>query len=67
MHVPHGADDGKAITGVRHVQIGQKNVKVFCNDAAERFAYVCYGDYIESIAFKCYLQHPADSVIVFCQ
>jgi hypothetical protein len=36
---------------MRHVQGGEKYVKVFCNDTAERFAHACYRDHVEAIAF----------------
>jgi hypothetical protein len=43
--------DGKSVTRMRHVQVGEKYVKVFCNDTAERFAHACYRDHVEAIAF----------------
>src|SRR5208337_108122 len=52
--VAHGANDGKTITGVRHVQVGKQCVKVLCRDVMERVAHVRYGDYLKAVPFQRY-------------
>src|ERR1700694_5161979 len=65
--VAHGADDSEAITRVRHVQVGEQQVKALCSDAIERLTHGRYGDDFKAVAFQRFPQHIANRVVVLGQ
>jgi hypothetical protein len=51
MCVAHGADDGKSIPSVRHVQVGEQDVEFFRRNESERFVYASGGNDFKPIGF----------------
>jgi len=42
--VAHGADDGEAVTRLRHVKVREKQVEALCCNALECFGHTPYGN-----------------------
>src|SRR5260370_5834104 len=59
----HGADDGKSISSIRHLQVGEKHVEVFGRNKFQRFVYGGGGDHFEPLAFQDFLERGAGGVV----
>jgi len=60
----HGIDDGKPITSIRHVQVGEQHIEVFNRNKSERFVYVGGGYHVKPVAFQAFLERGEDVVVV---
>src|SRR5260370_19385946 len=50
--VAHSADDGKSISSIRHLQVGEKHVEVFGRNKIQRFVYGGGGDHFKPLAIQ---------------
>jgi hypothetical protein len=60
----HGIDDGKPITGVRHVQFGEKHIELLGGNKSQRFDYGRSSYDFVALAFQAFLEDGTDVVVV---
>src|SRR5882762_5802989 len=63
----HGTDDGKSITSIRHVQVGEQHVEALSRNKSQRSAHGGGGYHFKPAAFQAFLEHGADVVGVVRQ
>ncbi len=64
LSMAHGADDGKTISSIRHLQLGHQHVEVFSRNKFQRPVYGRGRYHFKPVGFQAFLEHREEIVVI---